>query len=1302
MKRYLYILLLFPIIIIGQTGNFIKSTSYKHASTSTIANPTTGQASQGITYLDGLGRPIQQITNAHSPLGKDIVVPILYDDFGRQIKEYLPYTSSQNNMAAIDNTVVIAGLTNQYQLFYKEGNPYSEKEFETSPLNRILKQAAPGEDWKLGNGHELRFDYKSNSYADQVRRFDVSFIGGNTEDPYLEDNGVYARSQLSKTITKDENWQENQIDPNDHTTEEFKDKEGRVILKRNFDAGKWHDTYYVYDIYGNLTYVLPPKVATYSNLGQVFQKQEIFLDNYNDGASFLADNSYYSEISMYESKGKLECYFYGENFQNEIVKSGKIADLNFTPDLPDMTLGDIIMYNSSGQPIVAGTAYIQQGDLGFSPTGLLVSSHQRGDFFTKFSINLDDWQSNFTIPLLDRTTLDDLIYQYKYDKRNRLIEKKLPGKDWEYIVYDKIDRPILTQDPNLRTSNKWMFIKYDIFNRPAYTGEYINTIKKTRSEIQLLADLGGTGLSEARTAANTLNGAPIYYSNFAFPNATDITVLTINYYDDYNFDLNGGASSTSYGIAPVTNAKSMITGSKIRILATPNWITNTYYYDAKDRPIYSYSRNDFLVTTSSIKKQFDFAGKMLSSTTTHLKNGITTTVSDSFTYDDAGRLLKQTQVINGTGTPEIILTNNYDELGQLISKKVGGKTNIGLQNIDYSYNIRGWLKTLNNPKDLIQGNTDLFGYELFYNTVSNPKYNNKPLYNGNISGILWKTIASNTKQYNYTYDALNRLKAANYDESSIIRNKFNERIDTYDRNGNIMNLTRDFPTPNIGNGYSAIDVLNYTYNNGNRLTKVDDYIKNSAYGNEGFKDGSNTDDDYSYDDNGNLILDKNKGITAIVYNHLNLPAKITFGNGTIEYIYDATGVKQRKIVSTGITTDYAGGFQYENNSLKFFQQPEGFVEYSSGVFRYIYQYKDYLGNVRLSYSDSNNDGIIVSSEILEENNYYPFGMKHKDNAIVNSTSPGLKYKFNGKELQDDNIGGNQLNLYDYGARNYDPALGRWMNIDPLAEMTRRFSPYVYAQDNPVFFIDPDGMYAVGADGLTNEQWVEASRPDADKNLAKQYRFENIKNNGKTTATAGELEDADLWRTLNKESFVGIANQLGVTQEGTISKLFEAVMLEWMTTNGADYSFQPNSEPFANGSSPDGTASPVKIEGRSVSVSLRSSLYDAKLIKDGGEVEYKPQAKNFINYLAESGQEIKTLTYVTSHGVSINHKVIKYAKARNVELRLIYSTYRINNNNFEISFYHTDGQSRIFDAVRSVPVILNVRSLMKKWGPYLNN
>ena len=186
------------------------------------------------------------------------------------------------------------------------------------------------------------------------------------------------------------------------------------------------------------------------------------------------------------------------------------------------------------------------------------------------------------------------------------------------------------------------------------------------------------------------------------------------------------------------------------------------------------------------------------------------------------------------------------------------------------------------------------------------------------------------------------------------------------------------------------------------------------------------------------------------------------------YTYDATGTKLRKTVN-GVTTDYANGFIYENNQLQFFNQPEGYFEPSSPpsgelVGAYVYQYKDHLGNIRLSYSDKNNDGVITAStEIKEENNYYPFGLKHKGyNANINGRHH--KYMFGGKEQQDE-LG---LNWYDITARNYDPALGRWMKLDPLANKYYDISPYTYVANSPLIFIDPDGKKIVFAKNATKE------------------------------------------------------------------------------------------------------------------------------------------------------------------------------------------------------------------------------------------
>ncbi|WP_372474858.1 RHS repeat domain-containing protein [Capnocytophaga sp. ARDL2] len=176
----------------------------------------------------------------------------------------------------------------------------------------------------------------------------------------------------------------------------------------------------------------------------------------------------------------------------------------------------------------------------------------------------------------------------------------------------------------------------------------------------------------------------------------------------------------------------------------------------------------------------------------------------------------------------------------------------------------------------------------------------------------------------------------------------------------------------------------------------------------------------------------------------------------------ATGKRIQKRIQPNqgavTTTDYFGEFQYENGVLQFFAHPEGYVKPHDSGYLYVYQYKDHLGNIRLSYADVNNNGIIEpNSEILEENNYYPFGLKHQGyNEVVNANRSlaAEKYKFGDKEWNDE-LG---LNLYDFHARNYDAAIGRWLNVDPLAERGKHYSPYNFNFNSPINFFDPDGLW----------------------------------------------------------------------------------------------------------------------------------------------------------------------------------------------------------------------------------------------------
>jgi len=404
---------------------------------------------------------------------------------------------------------------------------------------------------------------------------------------------------------------------------------------------------------------------------------------------------------------------------------------------------------------------------------------------------------------------------------------------------------------------------------------------------------------------------------------------------------------------------------------------------------------------------------------------------------------------------ELISTSNYDELGQFEAKAVGNlaSSSIRLQTIDYTYNVRGWLKNINQDTE---NDNDLFNFSLMYNDIADTT---KKLYNGNISQTSWHTLNtdSSIKTYSYTYDALNRITSANGTNTD----HYDLDLVAYDKNGNITALNRKGHT-NIGaTSFGTMDNLVYDYGiaNGNKLLGVTDTGETTT----GFKDGTNTGDDFTYDTNGNLLTDANKGITSISYNHLNLPTEVVFGSASnmIKYRYDATGVKlQKEVVENGnppTVTKYANGFIYEQDELQFFGQPEGYVQKDgTGNFEYVYNYTDHLGNVRLSYSDNVlKNGIIEQNEIIEESHYYPFGLKMASfNNVATSTNPAQDYKYNGVELEE-SLG---LNMYETDYRHYDPAIARFTTIDPVTHHS--MSTYTAFDNNPVYWADPSGADSI--------------------------------------------------------------------------------------------------------------------------------------------------------------------------------------------------------------------------------------------------
>ncbi|WP_131800027.1 RHS repeat domain-containing protein, partial [Chryseobacterium sp. CBo1] len=549
-------------------------------------------------------------------------------------------------------------------------------------------------------------------------------------------------------------------------------------------------------------------------------------------------------------------------------------------------------------------------------------------------------------------------------------------------------------------------------------------------------------------------------------------VLSVNYYDTYPLGT-PGFTPTLPGNAAITdnftqnvNTKSLPVASYVKNIEDDDWTKNYTWYDNKGRAIATHSINHFGGYTKK-ESQLDFSGTPKQVVTRHkrLDTDVERLITENFTYDHQNRLLEHTHQVDGNAV-EYLAQNEYNELSQLKSKKVGGTSaGNGLQTVDYAYNIRGWMTGINDPNDLSGG--DLFGYKIKYNQVEGQQMPNndfsgllvQPKYNGNIAEVDWRTnttVGDNLRRYGYVYDGLNRLRAGFYqrDDNPTAKEYF-EKID-YDLNGNITNLKRS--ASKDGNTTAGIiDDLTYSYNypvTGNRLNSVTD----SSTDYRGYPDTSGI--AITYDLNGNMEKHEDKGILYIEYNSLNLPNYIkhndfiTTRGGkiyvTTTYVYRSDGVKIRKLhkyknpLALNLLskfTDYLDGYQYANDVLQFVPTSEGYYDFVKN--KYIYNYADHLGNTRLSYFHNGS-----SIEVLEENNYYPFGLKHDGyNALAGN--PSYQYKYNGKELQ-------ETGMYDYGARFYMSDIGRWGVVDPAAEYFPYITPYSYVVNDPIGYVDNDG------------------------------------------------------------------------------------------------------------------------------------------------------------------------------------------------------------------------------------------------------
>ncbi len=875
------------------------------------------------TYLDGYGRAVQQNVLKATPSQKDLVGVSVYNNRGMQSTQYLPYASSLNDGA------YRSSMQAEQLAFYSNGtadkvadssSPFAKTVYEKSPLGLVTEQGSVGQDWQPGGGHSTLTSYAAID-ANEVRLFKSDGTS----------SGFYNTNELMKVEVTDADGKKNQS---------ITDKAGRTILTRvqldevvNSVTVPWLETYYIYNELGRLKYMISPK-----------------------GVAALKVN---------------------------------------------------------------GWSFV--------------------------------------------TIKDQYVYEFVYDKYGRLIEKKVPGQAWMYYCYDRLDRLALFQDGNIRSANKWFFIKYDRMGRPIMQGLYLNSTHTTRATIQSnvvdpLYALDTDKYYEVR--GTTLHG----YTNLVFPTA-GTELLTVNYYDSYDFDFNAveDFAYVPQGLAnentPAATAFGKPTGSKRLIVGSTTWLTNYIFYSTEGRVIQVRSNNHLSSALDNlITIVYDFEGKTKIKKTYHnAGSGRITTVINKFNYDHMGRVVRIYQNNNAAPTDQLVAHYRYNELGELVEKNLhcssctepdpladqpgtvyantitrssytasenvliaqtqitltpgyvvpAGSTLIArigksiadselqyqsamfLQSIDYRYNIRGQLQSINNAQlvsDAISNDdtNDYFGMEFLYNnTESGLTASTDVYYNGNISAVKWKGVgasagATDQQSYKFAYDKADRLKTATsqkYTGTAWTKETgaMNENT-TYDLNGNILTLKRNQRKHQLSGTIASytsesIDDLTYFYNTslGDQLQKVTDAATNAA---AGFNNGaSGTANDYTYDGNGTLLSDQNKGIGSIVNNILGKPTQINFSDTRkIEYTYDAAGSKlTMKVFEAGnstplTTTDYVDGFVYEKGVLSFFGSPEGrVVRTTSGALEYQYSIADNQGNTRVVFSSVNPSTVPIAT-----------------------------------------------------------------------------------------------------------------------------------------------------------------------------------------------------------------------------------------------------------------------------------------------------------------------------------------------------
>ena len=659
---------------------------------------------------------------------------------------------------------------------------------------------------------------------------------------------------------------------------------------------------------------------------------------------------------------------------------------------------------------------------------------------------------------LDPEETERYAYLYLYDSKERVCARKLPGIGWIRMEYDDADRLVFTQDGEQRRRGESTFMLYDIHGRECVTGVCGHDVPTGNM-------ISGFALAEYVGAGGALDGYACSGVTLVSPQ-----VMSAFYYDSHAFvdDFATGLpdSLAMYG----THIPSLIgrrTGSCLHEVSegiSGKKVWGLVRYDGRGRVSHTeMSYPDGGWDTEDV--EHDFLGSPVRRHLVHRKGTETVREDLTYTYDDSERLLEVRHSLNG-GTPVLLARNTYDELGRLSGTERGGN---GALSSAYSYSVRSWLTGIDGS---------LFKETLHYNDLRSARLGDgNRRFGGDVSSMEWRSGAgTGTRSYDFAYDGLGRLVSADYGEYGDHVVGYGTSY-SYDNMGNLLSLSREGDMTSSLKG--IVDNLSMTYD-GNMLASVSDSAPApSVTGSADFRDGVSEVVEYTYDRNGNMTSDLNRKVSLISYNRQNRPARMRHAGGTETFTYLPDGTKRGRTVlgkdRSLSRTEYRGNLVCADDTLKYILFDGGLIAMDGASPEYLFFLRDHLGSVRVV---ARPDG-----KAVQVNHYYPYGMAFAGGGMSGNAGahpveggvsvaggsleiggetggmelarPGASqpYRFLGNELYTSN----SLGLYDFSARMYDPALGRFLSVDPMAEGYRHLSPYAYCAGNPVVYADKDGQ-----------------------------------------------------------------------------------------------------------------------------------------------------------------------------------------------------------------------------------------------------